>query len=73
MQELSHDVSEQQQNHVHAYYFFSLTLDESADICDIAQLSIFIRGIDYYKIFEEVIGLMSLHGKTKGQTYLRKR
>ena len=30
--ELSHDVSEQQKGHVHACSFFSLALDESADI-----------------------------------------
>lgn len=66
-EELSHDVSEQLKDLVHACTFFSLALDESADICDVAQLSIFIRGIDdNFSVFEELIGLESLHGKTRG-------
>ena len=32
IEELSHDVSEQQEDFVHACSFFSLALDESADI-----------------------------------------
>ena len=43
---LSHDVSEQQKDPVHTCSFFSLALDKSADICDVVQLSIFIRGSD---------------------------
>ena len=44
-----------------------ISLDESVDICDVVQLSIFIRGSDdNFNIFEEIIGLESLHGKTKG-------
>ncbi|XP_076359110.1 general transcription factor II-I repeat domain-containing protein 2A-like [Tachypleus tridentatus] len=66
IEELSHDVFEQLRERVHACSFFSLALDESADICDVAQLSIFIRGIDdNFNIFEELIGLESLHGKTR--------
>ena len=35
---------------------FSLALDESADISDVAQLSIFMRGIDdNFNVFEELI------------------
>ncbi|KAG7176726.1 General transcription factor II-I repeat domain-containing protein 2-like 2, partial [Homarus americanus] len=42
-------------------------LDESIDICDVAQLSIFIRGIDDpFSVFEEFVSLESLHGKTRG-------
>ena len=42
-------------------------MDESADISDVAQLSIFIRGIDNnFNVFEELIGLESLHGRTRG-------
>lgn len=66
-EELSHDISEQLNDLANACTFFSLALDESTDICDVAQLSIFIRGIDdNFNIFEELIGLESLHGKTRG-------
>ncbi|KAG7174262.1 General transcription factor II-I repeat domain-containing protein 2A-like 3, partial [Homarus americanus] len=42
-------------------------LDESTDICDVAQLSIFIRGIDgHFSVFEELVSLESLHRKTRG-------
>ncbi|XP_076346237.1 general transcription factor II-I repeat domain-containing protein 2A-like isoform X1 [Tachypleus tridentatus] len=73
IEELSHDVFEQLKERVHACSFFSLALDESADICDVAQLSIFIRGIDdNFNIFEELIGLESLHGKTRGSDIFEK-
>ena len=37
IEELSHDVSEQHKDRVHACSFFLLALDESADICDVVQ------------------------------------
>lgn len=66
-EELSDDVSQQLKDLVNSCTFFSLALDESTDICDVAQLSIFIRGIDdNFSVFEELLGLESLHGKTRG-------
>ena len=51
---------------MNARTFFSLAFDESGGICDIALLSIFIRGIDdNFQIFVELIGLESLNGKTR--------
>ena len=66
IEDLSHDVSEQQEDRVHTCSFL-LALDESADICDVVQLRIFIRGSNdnSFNIFEEIIGLESLHGKTR--------
>jgi len=67
IEDLSHDVCEQVKDRVHACSFFSLALDESADICDVAQLGIFVRGIDdNFNVFEELIGFESLHRKTRG-------
>ena len=41
-------------------------LDDSADICDVVQLRIFIAGgHDNLNIFEEIIGLRTLHEKTR--------
>ncbi len=66
-EELSLDVSDQVKGLAHACTFFSLALDESTEISDVAQLSIFIRGIDdNFRIFEELAGLESLHGKSRG-------
>lgn len=60
-------MSQQLKDLVHSCTFFSLALDESTDICDVAQLSIFIRGIDdNFSVFEELLSLESLHGKTRG-------
>ena len=43
------------------------------NICDIAQLNIFIRGIDdNFNVFEELASLESLHGKTRGSDIFEK-
>ena len=67
IEKLSRDVCEQVKDHVCiCMFFFSLVSDESADICDVAQLSIFLRGIDdIFNVFEEPIGFELLHGKTR--------
>jgi hypothetical protein len=49
------------------FEFFSLCLDESTDICDSAQLAIFIRGIDSnFCILEELLDLKTLKDTTTG-------
>ena len=73
IEELSRDVCEQVKDRAHACSFFSLAFDESADICDVAQLSIFERRIDdNFNVFEELIGFESLHGKTRGSDIFEK-
>ncbi|KAG7176846.1 General transcription factor II-I repeat domain-containing protein 2A-like 1, partial [Homarus americanus] len=63
----SRQLRDQLKDLVHSCTFFSLALDESTDICDVAQLSIFIRGIDdHFSVYEELVSLESLHGKTRG-------
>ena len=43
------------------------------NICDVAQLNIFIRGIDdNFNVFEELASLESLHGKTRGSDIFEK-
>ena len=42
IEELSDYISQQLKDLVKSCTFFSLALDESTDICDVAQLSIFI-------------------------------
>ena len=66
-EELCHDVSQQLKDLVHSCTFFSLALDESTNIRDIAQLSIFIRGIDdNFSDLEKLLSLESLHRNTRG-------
>ena len=73
IEELSRDVCEQVKDRAHACSFFSLAFDESADICDVAQLSIFIWKIDdNFDVFKELIGFESLHGKTRGSDIFEK-
>ena len=66
-EELSGDVFHQLKNLAHFCTFFALALDKSTDICGVAQLSIFIRGIDdNFNVFEELLNLESFYGKTRG-------
>lgn len=46
IEELSQDVFQQLEDLAHSCTFFSIALDKSTDISDVAQLNIFIRGID---------------------------
>lgn len=44
-----------------------MVLDESIDIRDISQLSIFIRGINKdFEICEQLLKVSSIYGKTRG-------
>ncbi|XP_026326221.1 general transcription factor II-I repeat domain-containing protein 2-like [Hyposmocoma kahamanoa] len=47
---------------------FSIALDESTDLSDIAQLAIFIRGVDKeFTVTEELLALQPLKGTTTGE------
>ena len=47
---------------------FSLAIDESTDVTDIAQLAVFVRGVDSdFNVTEEMLGLQSMKGTTTGE------
>lgn len=51
---------------VSTFYCFSIATDVSIDVCDTAQLLIFIRGIDlHFNVSEELAELCSFKGTTK--------
>jgi len=67
VEELSNNVLDQIKEFASNYQFFSLAMDESNDICDTAQVTIFIRAVsDQFQVIEELMGVESMHGTTKG-------
>lgn len=64
---LSGNIAEQLIEKTKIIEFFSLALDESTDISSTAQLLIFIRGVTQdFEVLEELLGMCSLKGQTKG-------
>ena len=65
---MSLDIKQQLINKCEQFKYFSIATDESCDIQDTAQLSIFIRGInENFEIIEELLALMPLYDTTTGQ------
>ena len=66
--ELANDLKTQLMNKGKDFVAYSLAVDESADVTDTAQLSIFIRGVDSsLGVTEELLGIKSMHGTTTGK------
>ncbi|XP_071052939.1 general transcription factor II-I repeat domain-containing protein 2-like [Onthophagus taurus] len=64
---LSGNIAEQLTEKTKIIEFFSLALDESTDISSTAQLLIFIQGVTQdFQVLEELLGMCSLKGQTKG-------
>lgn len=64
---LSGNIVEQLNEKTKSIEFFSLALDESTDISSTAQLLIFIRAVTQdFDVFEELLGMCSLKGQTRG-------
>lgn len=65
---IAKQLSSQLEMNCNKFEYFSLTMDESTDMNDTAQLLIFIRAIDSeFNITEELACLQSLKGKTTGK------
>lgn len=65
---ISSNLTNQLDGRLKKFKYFSVTMDESVDRSDTAQLLIFIRGVDEnFVITEELACLRSLKGKTTGK------
>jgi len=59
--DISANLDSQQKKKVKSFVVFSVALDESTDISDVAQLAIFIRGVDEtLSVTEEFLGLVPM-------------
>jgi hypothetical protein len=66
------NLSSQLQKRTEQFKFCSITMDESTDISNTAQLLIFIRGIDdNFCITEELACMQSIKGTTTGSNIFR--
>ena len=64
--DISGNLDSQLKNKVKSFVTFSVALDESTDISDVAQLAIFIRGVDEtLSVTEEFLGLVPMVDITK--------
>ncbi|KII62683.1 hypothetical protein RF11_03483 [Thelohanellus kitauei] len=69
--DLASDVRRQVARHIHNYKYFSLAMDESTYISEIAQVAVFIRSLnDEFELITELLGLESIHETTKGSDLL---
>lgn len=67
VEELAGNVTEQIKYRSSICSFFSLAMDESTDLSDTAQVTIFIRAVgEDFEVIEEVLGVEAMHGTTKG-------
>lgn len=67
IEDIGEDILKQLQENSKSFNTFSIALDESTDICDTAQLLIFICGVtENFVIFEELLSMESLKDRTRG-------
>ncbi|XP_042228654.1 general transcription factor II-I repeat domain-containing protein 2-like [Homarus americanus] len=66
--ELSENINSQLKDKVKSFTAFSVTIDESTDVSDVAQLAVFIRGVDEnMQVTEEFVKLVPVKGTTTGE------
>ncbi|XP_049792521.1 general transcription factor II-I repeat domain-containing protein 2-like [Schistocerca nitens] len=68
---ISDELADQLKTGSEDFVWFSLTMDESTDIEDTAQVLIFIRGInEHFVITDELLGIVSMKNRTTAQDLL---
>lgn len=66
-EEMASDIEKTLKEKILEFKFFSLAMDESTDVTDTSQLSIFIRGINEdFHITEELLALVPMKDTTNG-------
>lgn len=73
IEEISDDLRHQLKSKTEAFEYFSLAIDESTDVKGIAQLAIFVRGIDAnFNITEELLELVPMLDTTTSADIVEK-
>uniref|UniRef100_H0XX58 DUF4371 domain-containing protein n=1 Tax=Otolemur garnettii TaxID=30611 RepID=H0XX58_OTOGA len=73
IEEMGDNLHQHSQNSTKKLSYFSLALDKSGDVCDSAQLLIFIRGMNMnIEVAEELAALQSIKGTTTGEDIYEK-
>lgn len=68
IEKITQNIASQLVQKIESFVAFSITMDESTDISDTAQLLIFVRGVDEdFNITEELASLKSMKGTTTGR------
>ncbi|XP_076810297.1 general transcription factor II-I repeat domain-containing protein 2-like [Clavelina lepadiformis] len=68
VEDIAANLTNQLQQKVNEFHSYSLAVDESTDCTDIAQLLVFIRGIDdNFNVSENLAGMQSMKGRTTGK------
>lgn len=63
--DMSSDIYHQLCEKVKCFDAYSVALDESTDITDTAQLTIYVRGVDCnFELTEELLTIIPMHGQT---------
>ena len=71
VEEMAADVRCTLRDRCRSLRFFSLAVDESTDVRDTAQLSVFLRGVnDRMEVFEEFLEIIPMKGTTTGADVL---
>ncbi|XP_069840988.1 general transcription factor II-I repeat domain-containing protein 2B-like [Dendropsophus ebraccatus] len=71
--DLAQDIEKTLKDSAGDFQFFSLALDETTDLTNTAQLSIFVRGITAeFETREELLSLEAMHGTTRGEDLFKR-
>lgn len=70
--DLSSNIYHQLREKAKCFDAYSVALDESTDITDTAQLTIYVRGVDSnFEVTEELLTVIPMHGQTTAQEIFR--